>query len=554
MSDSPSSKAQMLQGIFPFSNLDQKTLALIVPYIEKGTFAAGTSLFSQEQDANAVYFILVGTVEITREDKNGKRVLAYLKAGDHFGEDSLTSFHRCQTSALVTSRAILLRIRRESLPAINSQSPMMQRVFTLMSRSYQLQIKLVFPWHEASETLYLICRRHPLFLWLRIVPLTILTLGAFSGLLSLAFKGQSGSVIWLVTAFFVLAIGVLISAWAAMEWANDYFILTRDRVLMQRLVVGFYDSRAETPMSAILSTGMDATFFGRVFGFGAVTARAYTGDLRLKQLPDPDLVQAFLEHRRRSLQSDQRREEQAAMHSMLQNRLQPDPTRPMQAAPTRGAQEVHVNYYAGTFSDWLAKFFGLRIEKEGAIIYRTHWWILVKRTFLPALFILLVLGLVLARVVGAITLDASLVYALSILCAILGWSWWLYNYFDWRNDIYIINGDQLEDVNRRPLGSEEKRTAPVKNIQTVEYKRSGIISLILNFGTVRIQIGNEELTFDNVYKPSVVQIEIFNHLRQYNEQTRKLEQKRMVDWISTYDGIRRNGDQESKDGNPTKNG
>jgi hypothetical protein len=544
----------MLQGIFPFSNLDQRSLAQIVPYIDKGTFAAGTTLFSQEQEAGALYFILVGNVEITREDKTGKRVLAYLKAGDHFGEDSLTSFHRCQSGAVTTSRTILLRIRRESLSAISSQSPMMQRVFTLMRRSYLLQVKLVFPWHETSETLYLICRRHPLFLWLRVVPLAILTLAGFSGLLSLAFRGHTGSALWLVTAFLVLAIGVLISAWAAMEWANDYFILTRDRVLMQRLVVGFYDSRAETPMSAILSTGMDATFFGRVFGFGAVTARAYTGDLRLKQLPDPDLVQAFLEHRRRSLQSDQRREEQAAMHSMLQNRLQPDQTRPMSGTPARAAQEVRVNYFTGTFSDWLAKFFGLRTEKEGAIIYRTHWWILVKRTFLPALFLLLVLGLALARLIGAVTLDASLVYALAILCAVFGWGWWLYNYFDWRNDVYIISGDQLEDVNRRPLGSEEKRTAPVKNIQTVEYKRSGIISLVLNFGTVRIQIGNEELTFDNVYKPSVVQIEIFNHLRQYNEQTRKLEQKRMVDWISTYDGIRRDGDQESKSGNPTKNG
>ena len=543
----------MLQGIFPFSNLDQRSLGLVVPYIEKATFSSGIQLFSQEQEANAVYFILVGSVEVTREDKNGKRVLAYLKAGDHFGEDSLTNFHRCQTNALTTSRTILLRVRRESIPAISDLSPTMQRFFTLLRRSYQLQIKLIFPWCEPSETLYLISRRHPLFLWMRIIPLSILNLACFSGLLSLVFQVHTGSALWLVLAFLVLAIGGLITAWAAMEWSNDYFILTRDRVLMQRLVVGFYDSRAETPMSAILSTGMDATFFGRVFGFGAVTARAYTGDLRLKQLPDPDLVQAFLEHRRRNLQTEQRREEQAAMHSMLQHRLQPDQTRPAQFTPTRGEQEVSVNYFTGTFSDWLARFFGLRTEKEGAVIYRTHWWVLLKKTFLPGLFLLLVLGVALAGLIGMIKIASSLVYTLAIILAVIGCGWWFYNYFDWHNDIYIISGDQLEDVNRRPLGSEEKRTAPVKNIQTVEYKRNGIISLILNFGTVRIQIGNEELTFDNVYKPSVVQIEIFNHLRQFNEQTRKLDQKRMVDWISTYDGIRRDEGQGSNGGNPPKN-
>ena len=84
----------MLQGIFPFSNLDQKTLRQLVPYIEKGTFTSGVQLFSQEQESNALYFILVGRVEITREDKKGKRVLGNLKAGDHFGEDSPPNFHR----------------------------------------------------------------------------------------------------------------------------------------------------------------------------------------------------------------------------------------------------------------------------------------------------------------------------------------------------------------------------------------------------------------------------------------------------------------------------
>ena len=242
------------------------------------------------------------------------------------------------------------------------------------------------------------------------------------------------------------------------------------------------------------------------------------------------------------------------MHSMLQHRLQPGQTRPLQSTPARGEQGVRINYYTGTFSDWLARLFGLRTEKEGAVIYRTHWWILVKKTFLSGLFLLLVLGVALASFVGAIKVASSLVYALAIILAVIGGVWWLYNYFDWHNDIYIISGDQLEDINRRPLGSEEKRTAPVKNIQTVEYKRNGIISLILNFGTVRIQIGNEELTFDNVYKPSVVQIEIFNHLHQFNEQSKKLEQKRMVDWISTYDGIRRGESQGTNGDNLPKKG
>ncbi len=554
MSDNPSSILQLLQGVFPFSDLDQPTLDRIVPYLEKVTFPTDVCVCSQQKDADALYFIMVGTVEVTREDKSGKRSLALLKAGDHFGEDAMTGFHRFETSVVTRSRSILVRIRRENLAAVYEISPTIERVFKLFRESYRLQLKVNFPWHQIAETIYLISRRHHLFLWIRLIPITLLTLAAFAGLLSVSFTAKAGSELWLILAVIALIFGGMFAAWAALEWSNDYFILTRDRVLMQRLLIGVYDSRSETPMTAILSTGMDSNIFGRILGFGSVTARAYTGDLRLSQLPDPDLILALLENRRKSLQSEQRREEQSSMKSMLQQRLQPGTVDSPQRRNPPVEQRSGGNYNTGSFADLLADFFGLRTEKDGAIIFRTHWWILCKKTAFPIIFLFGVFITAWLRYVGVFEYNANLIYTSAIVLTLIGWSWWFYRYLDWRNDVYIISGDQLVDVNRRPLGSEERRSAPVKNVQTVEYSRKGIISLILNYGTVRIQIGNEELTFDNVYKPSEVQIEIFNHLREYNEHVRKLDQKRMVDWISTYDGIRQDGSRAQKEDINPKNG
>jgi hypothetical protein len=95
------------------------------------------------------------------------------------------------------------------------------------------------------------------------------------------------------------------------------------------------------------------------------------------------------------------------------------------------------------------------------------------------------------------------------------------------------------DVSRKPLGYEDRRSAPVKNIQTVEYKRSGLIGLLLNYGTVRIQIGNEELTFDNVYAPSQIQGEVYLQLKKYQEEQQRQEGQRMAEWITTYDQIKK---------------
>jgi hypothetical protein len=243
------------------------------------------------------------------------------------------------------------------------------------------------------------------------------------------------------------------------------------------------------------------------------------------------------------MQADQRRQEKGAMHAMLEKRMHPEQA-VSTTSPAIGEVPSHVDYYSDSISDLLARFFTLRLEKDGAIIYHTHWWILFKMLFFPNLILLLVVGTTVARLLDLFTLNAVFVYGAALAVAIIGWLWWFYEYYDWRNDIYIITADQLVDVNQHPLGSMDKRSAPVKNIQTVEYKRNGIIGMSLNFGTVTIQIGNEELTFDDVYNPSAVQMEIFNRFREFNEHSRKLDQGRMAEWFSTYDGLRHNDENE----------
>ncbi len=119
--------------------------------------------------------------------------------------------------------------------------------------------------------------------------------------------------------------------------------------------------------------------------------------------------------------------------------------------------------------------------------------------------------------------------------------WWLYEYMDWRNDAYIVSDENLIDVNKRPLGREEKRAAPVRNVQSIEYARLGVLGLILNYGTVTIRVGEAELTFDYVFNPSEVQQEVFKRLakRDYSRRQAEIQddQARLADWIEAYHHI-----------------
>ena len=124
--------------------------------------------------------------------------------------------------------------------------------------------------------------------------------------------------------------------------------------------------------------------------------------------------------------------------------------------------------------------------------------------------------------------------------------WWFYQYFDWRNDRYIITRDQIVDVNtKNHLGHEDKRSAPIKNIQTVEYKRKGLISIILNFGTVFIRVGDTTFTFDYVYNPSETQSEIFSRYQKYLGDQKQRDQdnlrQEMSEWIEIYHRVVQNG-------------
>ncbi len=131
-------------------------------------------------------------------------------------------------------------------------------------------------------------------------------------------------------------------------------------------------------------------------------------------------------------------------------------------------------------------------------------------------------------------ISAATVYMVGFSVAMAGWLFWIYEFLDWRNDIYVITPDQIADINRKPMGKEDRREAPIKNIQSINFQRKGLPALILNYGTVNIQIGNEKFTFDNVYNPSEVQRQLFKKFLAYQENSQAAEREQMADWLEAY--------------------
>ncbi len=544
----PADPSEILKTLFPFSMLNDEDLQRIAPFFEQIHFPAGATVYSDGYPAKDLFFILSGKVKLLYHQAKEDRMLGVLGTGDHFGEEVLTGSVTHQTRAVCLSAVSVLRIKGNKARAIADAWPVLHAAFALFQRTYQLTVTQKLPWRAPEEAVELISRRHPFFLFMRVFLIGGAFLVGFSFLLFSALASINYFVPLLILSLLELMVGTIICAWSGLEWGNDSFILTRERVCVQKKLIGFYESRHESPVNAVLSVGVDTSLLGRLLGFGTVTVRTYTGDLQFKRLPYPYVIYELLEMRREAEALESAQAEKQEIREALTGKADRATGRKSTSSVNSGTQNQVER--SGSFSNFMARFFSLRTEKEDSVVYRTHWWIMLKKTALPGFFLFVVILAVLARLLGFLSIIPEVVvYVGALVLAVACWGWWIYQYQDWQNDVYIITDDQLIDVYKKPLGMDDRRSAPVKNIQTVEFERKGLINLLLNFGTVKIKIGNEEFTFDNVYQPSEVQAEIYARYRATLETAKKNEQQKFVEWIKTYEEIQKENQRANEDEN-----
>jgi hypothetical protein len=183
----------------------------------------------------------------------------------------------------------------------------------------------------------------------------------------------------------------------------------------------------------------------------------------------------------------------------------------------------------------------VRYEVGGTITYRKHWIVLLQKTWKPLLVMLLILlGLIYVgvRFPGIALVSPLYLIFLWVPILVAVFLWGLYHYVDWRNDIYVVTMESIMDIERKPLSREDKKSAPLANILSLEHTRVGILGLLFNYGTVTINIGADQFTFNDVYNPAQVQHEIFDRMyaqRQRKEEAEaRKERERIVDSLTTY--------------------
>ena len=120
----------------------------------KEKYKRGQAIFRQGDDANAVYYIDKGKVQITVASKQGKEgVIAILEPGEFFGEGCLAGQPVHMATASAMAEAAVTRIDKETMIRLLREHSTFSQLFMgfLLSRNVQIEADLVDQLFNSSE-------------------------------------------------------------------------------------------------------------------------------------------------------------------------------------------------------------------------------------------------------------------------------------------------------------------------------------------------------------------------------------------------------------------
>jgi hypothetical protein len=537
-----------------FDGVSDTQLDQLSTVIEPVTMHEAESLDFNGKDCPFL-IIVTGTVRFTILSKGVAGESYLLNQSDFCGADVVFRGKPKDIRLTALNAVLIFSIPVDPLRFVLNTTPALTKNIKHQLAWYNLIRSKSFAWLGEEETVKVVCRKHPAYLLvIELAPLVVAWVGVFI----LLFASQIATASFrLATGWFGAAVVGMACLWAIyrfIDWGNDYYIITDERVVWLERMVGVYDSRQEAPLIAIKSGETKSGQLGRWLGFGDVITETFMGQIIFRHVGNPAQIKNIVDHEHKVALERQTATDIRAIEEKIRQKIEPSQaaTVPMavntlaqdQQFTSSSSQEMkNIPEKLSLWQSLLARF-QTRREANGMITYRKHVYVLFRMTILPAacaigalFFTILLYDWRLNEKISLLTPGLILLGGLA-LCG-LAFIWWLYRFIDWSNDVYRLTPEKIIDSERRPLGDEVSKSAPLENIIGLDYERNGFLGVVLNFGNVVINIGTEnKFIFYGIPNPARAQRDIFNFM---NERRRKKlqsdtlqEQERISNYMAAY--------------------
>ncbi|WP_082909018.1 PH domain-containing protein [Chloroflexus islandicus] len=175
----------------------------------------------------------------------------------------------------------------------------------------------------------------------------------------------------------------------------------------------------------------------------------------------------------------------------------------------------------------------VQAEKE-TIIWRQHWLFLLQGIFPP--LVMLFVGWILIVLLGSWGLLPPVwltVLSIALVLAFLAWSAWEVE--DYRNDMYILTPTNIIDVEKKPIGPEDRRAASLGAITNVSFETT-FISNLLGYGNVVVETAGSggKFTFTHVPNPRDVVTKINDYYVMFKRAEKERSLNDMLELLRHY--------------------
>lgn len=533
----------LLKEMHLFAGLDEAGLNRSSLFFTQVEYPADTQIIPAGKFADGFYIIADGEVLLEHLHRANNDLTDILVPGDSFGEESLLTRQPSQMSARTIGPVTLLKAEPFRFNDLLVMFPDIKINMERIVQSRELIRTHNFNWLNEDEVVYMVRRKHEAFLAIMLLKpagwILIVLLIALAGVLLL--PDSALRMVYLSLMAILAGFGLLWAVWNWIDWGNDYYIVTNQRVVWIEKVIYLYDSRVEAPHNTIQAVNVSTSFLGRNLGYGTVIVSTYTGKVELRNVSEPYQMAALIQeqwHRaQRSYQQTQRDDLNRAVRRIIHPEPTPSTNRPVEVITP--VDDLGDYREPSMIRKYFGNFFEMRFEESNTITYRKHWIMLIGKAWKPTLTAFLIIAGLLAYAalsyVGkfpVLPLELIVGVGLLMLLVIVA-PWWLYNYVDWRNDIYQITDKNIFDIERRPFGTETRKSASLEKILSLEHERPGFLGYLLNVGNVVINFGDAKMLFNGVYEPARVQQEISTRMHQLRVDQQKAEAARERERILT---------------------
>ncbi len=547
--------AEYLRQVPLFSRLSAASLERVAAIAHQVVFPRRSHLTTAGQPGRAFFYILSGEAVVRAAGPHGHlRPVSYFRPGDYFGVTSLLLGEPHDATVQAVTDVVALVLEREAFAHLRQQDPKLEAELVLPE---PIQLKLQhenLPWLSPGEVVVFLARRH----WIVFAKSLVLPT-----LLVAVFGAAVFGLLWLfqlpLSAAYIASIILYLVAlgWFLVDWRNDYYAVTTQRLVRRELVVGLYEYRQEAPLGSVQDVNIVRTLLGNIFRYGdaIIETAGHQGKDKLvfDHLHSPEAAkEAIFQQLYRARAQTQyaagesvRRELKRRLGWVTPEELEAEGL----ARPTSGAKQQ-----VKPASGWLARLPHPRLiaplrEQEGeTITWRKHWIFLLSRWCKPLVpfllwLIFLTTYLRLAPAFTAVSPSGAALGFGVALFFIGFWFWW--EYANWENDIYRVTEDRLVDIEQTPLGGkEERRETSLDRVQNVNLVVPNIVATVLNYGDVDIDTagGEGKFTFTHVVAPHEVQRDVMNHVARLRERQRQMEsqqrRKEIANWFAVYEDLR----------------